>query len=153
MTNVVKKNGNRSSLSPIQKWMDRFWDADHLFGRDWFTDDFFSRKNWLPAVNIKENEKDFEIEVAAPGMDKKDFEVFIQNGILFIKAEKEESMETKEGSYTRKEFSSNQFERSFTLPENVDDQNIEAQYEKGVLMITLKKTDVKKPTPKKIAIK
>ena len=106
----------------------------------------------MPSVNIMENDKFFEIEVAAPGLHKEDFDVRIENGLLTISVEREETKEEKDANYTRKEFSYNTFRRTFTLPENVLEEKIEAKYVNGVLKLMLKKTAVTAPKAKKIAI-
>ena len=124
---------------------------------DFFEDDWMKPRlfkgDWLPAVNVLDNEKDYEIEVAAPGFKKEDFKVEIDNNVLYISAkmEKEEKEENK--NYTRKEFSSKAFTKSFTLPENVMEGKIEAKYTDGVLKIMLKKMKLELPPKKAITIK
>ena len=87
---------------------------------DLFEDDFFKTKTTLPAMNVKEHEDDFEIEFAVPGFSKEDFEVSIENDILYVSAEKSmEDMEDEE-DYTRREFSYSSFNRTFQLPKSVD---------------------------------
>ena len=95
-----------------------------------------------PAVNIKETEKEFEIEIAAPGMTKEDFAVCINNdNELVIALEKKSDKECKEGkvNYLRKEFSYTSYHQSFTLPENIDLDAVKAEMVNGVLDITLPK--------------
>jgi len=120
-------------------WYDNMF--TDLLGTDrLLTNDFFREDNWMPAMNIKENDENFEIDIAAPGFNKKDFEITIENGILHLSAEKREEKEEKEENFTRKEFSYNSFSRSFTLPENVNDEdNINAKYKNGILKLTLTK--------------
>jgi HSP20 family protein len=112
-------------------------------------EDFFNRSlpdNFLqdndtfsPSVNVSETEKEFRLEFAAPGFDKKDFNVNVDRDTLTVSAERENKTENKEGNYTRKEFSYGSFKRMFTLPENVDDENIQAVYENGILNLILPK--------------
>ena len=101
------------------------------------TDRFLFDKLWnnetIPAVNIMENEKGFDIELAAPGLKKNDFKVKLENGMLTISAEKKEEKEEKTNKYTRQEFRYNAFTRSFTLPENAKEDDVQAHYEDGVL--------------------
>jgi HSP20 family protein len=149
MNSLTKPNGNTMVVPTFRNFLDNFWNADPFFTEDFFA----SRNKWLPAVNIKENDNNFEIEVAAPGFNKKDFDVKIENGMLCISAEKEETKEEKEKNYTRKEFSYNSFSRSFSLPENADGKTVDAKYTDGVLTLALKKTAAKKPEVKKIAVK
>ncbi len=112
-----------------------------LLGTDrLLTNDIFMENKWIPAMNIKENDKHFEIDVAAPGFTKKDFEISIENGILHISAENKEEIEEKKDDYTRREFNYNSFSRSFTLPENInEDEKIDATYKHGILKIVLAK--------------
>jgi HSP20 family protein len=139
----------RNTIAPFKNLVDKFWGTDKFYD-----DDFFHFRNqWMPAVNIKDNKNEFDIQVAAPGLEKKDFKVTVDNGILCITAEKETKVEEKEDNYTRQEFNYNSFERSFTLPENVDADHIDAKYDDGILKLRLKKTMVDKPNLKKIAIK
>jgi HSP20 family protein len=127
-------------------------------------DDFFSRDLWnramtnssstnttIPLVNIKEDNENFEVEMAAPGMDKKDFKVELDGNVLTITSEKEIQNEEKDGErYSRREFSYQSFQRSFQLPkEVVDAEKIEAKYENGVLRLLIPKKEEAKPRPPK----
>lgn len=123
-----------------------------LLGTDrLLTNDLLLEDKWIPAMNIKEKKENFEIEVAAPGFDKKDFEVTIENGVLCISAEKKEEKEVKEDEFTRKEFNYNSFSRRFTLPENInEDEKIDAVYKDGILKLVLGKMDMKEIAKKRI---
>ncbi len=118
---------------------------------DWFTTNVPNRDSSLPAVNIKETDTDYIIELAAPGMNKKDFSIEIEDGILVISSEKKEVFEEKEADdgYFRKEFNYQSFQRRFRMPENiVNVEKIEANYKDGILNVRLpkiKKT-IEKPT-------
>lgn len=121
---------------------------------DFFKPDWFGGvDNWnatVPAVNIKDNTENFELELAVPGGKKEDFKVEVDNDILTISSEvKTENKETKE-YYTRKEFSYTSFKRAFTLPETVDGGKINAKYEDGVLRLTLPKKEEALPVPKRL---
>lgn len=135
-----------------------FFDMDDFFdNRGWtrnlMPDTFWNGKRSEPALNIKETDDNFEIELAAPGFAKKDFEVTIEDGCLNIKAEKETSEEEIEDNYTRKEFSYNAFERSLQLPESIKQEAIKAKYNDGILSFNLtKKEEAKKVPPKKVQI-
>lgn len=110
-----------------------------------FDEDLSLRNNWMPAMNVKEHKDDFEIEVAAPGFTKKDFEVSIEDDVLTISAESKKTKEEKEEDYSRREFYYNSFKRSFTLPKSIDlKKKIKANYENGVLMIHLEKLETAK---------
>lgn len=99
----------------------------------------------IPAVNILENADHFIVTLAAPGLKKEDFKIHIEGDQLTISSEKEESSESKEEKYSRKEYNYASFSRSFTLPESIQKDRIEAQYDNGILKLHLpKKEDVKK---------
>ena len=119
-----------------------------------FNEDLFLKNNWMPAMNVKEHKNDFEIEVAAPGFSKKDFEVSIEDNILTISAENKKTKEEKDEDYSRREFYYNSFKRSFTLPKSIDLQKqIKANYNNGVLMIHLEKLEsAKKIEHKKVIV-
>ena len=106
-----------------------------------------------PSVNIIEGKEDFLIEVAAPGLEKKDFTVNINHNLLTIEAKKELKSEASEERFSRREFSYNSFKRSFTLPESIVHENIDAKYENGILHISLPKKEEAKVKPlREIAI-
>lgn len=100
----------------------------------------------VPTANITETPKEYKVELAAPGLERNDFNVEIDNHTLKISAEKEEEKTEKEGEYSRREYSFNSFSRSFTLPDNVKEGNIDAKYENGVLKVSIPKA---KETPVK----
>ena len=115
-------------------------DTDRLL-----TEDLFVKDNWIPAINVKENNDDFEIEVAAPGFSKKDFEVTITDDVLTILAENKKIKDENEEGYSRKEFYYNSFKRSFTLPKSIDfSKKINAKYDNGVLRVHLEKLEILK---------
>ncbi|MEQ5792445.1 Hsp20/alpha crystallin family protein [Muricauda sp. NFXS6] len=126
---------------------DRVWDTNLL------KDSFWNGKTTIPAMNIKETDDDYEIELAAPGFNKKDFKITIENGCLNISAEKSTSEEEKNANYTRREFSHNSFERSLQLPDFIKDDNVNAKYNDGILRFKLvKKEEAKKKKPKVIQV-
>lgn len=138
---LIKKTDWPSLLNgPV---LSDFFDNDRFFDADWL------RKQSVPAVNVKETEKSFEIELAAPGLTKKDFEISVDNGMLTISSEKKEEKEEKEKNYTRKEFSYSSFSRSFTLPENVNEEDVKAYYEDGILKLHVAKKAIGTSKPKK----
>ena len=108
-----------------------------------------------PSVNIVENDDYFDVEVAAPGLKKDDFNIEVNRDNLIISARKEEKTEeTKEGKVTRSEFNYSSFTRSFYLPETVDANAITATYKEGILKLQLpKKEEAKVKAPKTIEIK
>lgn len=124
---------------------------------DFFDDDTFFNKNWfnkLPAANIEETENDFKIELAVPGMKKDDFHIELENGMLNIWCEKEDTKEEMEKNYSRKEFNYTKFNRAFRLPEYLNTEKIDARYKDGILNIMLPKMEeAKRNWHKEIAIK
>ena len=123
---------------------DRFFDGELM---DWNRSNYSSTNSTLPAVNVKEDDNEFLIQVAAPGMAKEDFVVNYDNGNLTISSEhKYENEEKDKGRVTRQEFSYQSFKRAFTVPETiVEADKIAAKYEDGILYLTLPKRDEVKP--------
>lgn len=131
----------------------------NAFKNDPFFTDFFDRRGMLtspfdtngdfdlsPAMNIKEKKKEFEVELAAPGLKKEDFNITLDDGILNISAQKEENKEEEKEGFVNKEFSYNSFSRSISIPENVDEEKeITARYEDGVLKLKLHKKENMEP--------
>lgn len=127
--------------------LDRFFNNDLM---DWNISNFSSTNTSLPAVNVKETTDEFTIEVAAPGMTKKDFNIHFHNNVLTISSEKKNENQEKKENYTRQEFSYQSFQRSFTVADNaVDSDKITAKYADGILVIHLPKREEVKPKPLK----
>lgn len=113
-----------------------------------FDDDFFSSvpasnrlSTHMPAVNIREDEKNYFLELAVPGMDKKDIKINIDEDVLTISSETKNESEDKQDGYTRKEFSYSSFVRNFYIPENVKRENINASYKDGILTVSFPKME------------
>lgn len=141
------KSNNRRRLFPLWRNnnLQNLWDSD-----DFFNTDFFEEDSLMPAVNVKEHDKNFEIEFAAPGFSKEDFEVTVDEGVLNVCGKKEEEVEETEEDYTLREFSYNSFKRSLRLPKSIDtDKNVKAAYQNGILKLTLQKEESAKEKPKK----
>lgn len=109
----------------------------------------------VPAVNVTENKDQYNVSLAAPGLKKEDFKIDIEGNMLNISSEKEEKTEEKDEKFTRKEYSYSSFSRSFTIPEDVKMESIDASYTDGVLNIRLprKEDTAKMTTSKKIEVK
>ncbi len=150
---LTKFNGNFPSL------------IDEFFGRD--MDQIFnfnrSASGWplsrvgsnVPAVNIRENDNQYHLEVAAPGMRKEDFRVVLEDGMLTVSTERKQENEAKDGQgqYTKREFSYHSFSRSFRLPASCEQEHIQARYADGVLHLEIpKKEEVKRKAPRQIQI-
>jgi HSP20 family protein len=121
---------------------------------DLFDDDRFFSSPWLkgqavPAVNVKENEGTYEIELRAPGFNKNEFNVSLQDGLLTISAEKKQESEKNEDKYTRREFNYTSFSRSFSLPQGINDEDVKGSYENGVLKLSIAKKQLPESKPKK----
>ena len=145
---LIKRNGSMFPALP---------GFDDLFTRElfnWGNTNFSTTNSTIPSVNIKETDDTFEVEVAAPGMEKKDFNITLDGTLLTIASQKESNSETKEDSYTRREFSYQSFQRTFELPKQVvDEESINARYENGLLHITIpKREEAKRKAPRMIEI-
>jgi HSP20 family protein len=127
---------------------------DDIFGNDWWSE---SLNNTLmstkPAVNIVESESEYRVELAAPGLEKKDLKIDLNKNVLVISSEKEESNEEQKENYMRREFSYQSFKRSFTLPETVNAEKIKAEHDKGILKVHIpKKPEAVEKGPRQISI-
>lgn len=115
----------------------------------------FNNRNWnntLPPVNIVENEEGFHLEIAAPGRNKEDFKVKVENNQLFISYEEKKPEEVKDVKQIRKEFTITAFQRSFSLNDKVNAEAIQAKYENGILKLLVPKKEETKPQTKEITI-
>lgn len=110
-----------------------------------------SFRTTLPAVNVAETDEAYEVHVAAPGMQKSDFDVNVEDNVLRISAETKYSTDEADddSGYHRREFSYASFERRFSLPDNVDDEQITASYEDGILKLAIPKVDPEEQQPSK----
>lgn len=141
---IVKRDGTRSMLPDL--W-DSFFNRD-VFGWD---SNFANEGQSLPAVNIKENNDNFEVEMAAPGMKKDDFKIQLDGTALTISSEHQDEQKQDEGNYNRREFSYRSFYRTFHLPkEVVDADNIKARYEDGILKLEIPKREEAKQKPPRL---
>jgi len=122
---------------------------NEIFRPDWFGGTENARAA-VPAVNIKENEKDFELELFVPGRVKDDFSIEIDDSVLTISAETKEENKEKKENFTRREFTISSFKRAFTLPDTVATDKIEATYEDGILKFNLPKKEEALPKPKRM---
>ncbi len=141
MTQIMKKKKEKGLMPSLRTELSELFDFTSLFDRPFFPAAF--RANWnrlvVPPTNIKELDKEFLVELAAPGMQKKDFEVDIVDGRLEIKVEKESESKEEEDRYHRHEYSYDAFYRSFDLPANVNPDKISAAYHDGLLTVHLPK--------------
>ncbi len=130
---------------------DQLFDTDMF---DWSNRNYSETNTTVPSVNIKENADAFNVEMAVPGFDKKDFKIALDHNVLTISSEKKVENETKEGErFTRHEYSYQSFSRSFTLPEAANGDKISAKYDNGILNVEIPKREEAKPKPmRQIAI-
>lgn len=122
---------------------------NEIFKPDWFGG-MENMNSSVPAVNIKENEKDFELELAVPGRKKEDFNIEVDNNVLTVSSEVKTENEVNEENFTRREFGFSSFKRAFTLPETIDEDKIKADYVDGILRFTLPKRKEALPKPKRM---
>ena len=124
-----------------------------LFTNLW-ADDFLTaeRAQFVPAVNLSEDDTQYHVELSAPGFDKNDFKIELNDGILSVSGKHQTETEVKEKNFTRKEFNYGSFQRSFSIPEEINHEAIEAKYENGILKIALPKKEESKKPAKEIKI-
>lgn len=137
MALVKFSNGNQNS--GIDPWAGKFFDS--LFNDTFISDRLVSR---VPAVNISETDEAYHIELAVPGLVKSDFKINVDQEVLTISAEQKSEKVDEKKKYSKREYSYTSFTRSFTLPESVDHNSIDASYTDGVLRVAIgKKEDAK----------
>ncbi|MCX7549309.1 Hsp20/alpha crystallin family protein [Xanthomarina sp. F2636L] len=146
---TVPKNGTLSNRNSNGNYLNVSDWLDDIFNRDLpsvFTSNFNTGMS-LPKINIKETADAFMVEMAVPGLKKSDFHIDLDNQVLSISTETKEETEHKEENYTRREFGYSSFKRSFNLPESINDEKINANYENGILSILLPKKEEAKQKP------
>jgi HSP20 family protein len=142
MTNIARFDPFRD-LQTLKERMDRLFD-DTLSRSRGGADDMF-QGTWAPAVDIYEDDESIVLEAELPGMDKKDIQVNVSDGVLTLKGERKFTKETKEENYHRIERAYGTFSRAFTLPQTVDTMKIAATHKDGVLSVRLPKKPEAKP--------
>jgi HSP20 family protein len=143
------------ALAKMNERMPSVFDDFFKPWNEWFDNGgILGRTMNIPAVNIVEHKNEYQVSLAVPGMKKDDFRIDVDGNMLTISSEKEESREDKEKKFTRKEYNYSSFSRTFTLPEEINKEKIEAKYDEGVLKITLpRREEAKKISAKHIAVK
>lgn len=145
MTLVKFNNGLKNNAHPF--FNDVF---DSLLNDSFISDKLVAR---VPAVNIAENDNEFHIELAVPGLKKEDFKINLDKNILTVSAEKKSENGEVSKKFSKREYSYNSFVRSFTLPDSVDHSKIEADYTDGILKLTVAKREEAKFQSREIAVK
>lgn len=120
---------------------------DDIFNND--INQIFDKLSTVPAVNIKEREKDYVIELAAPGMKRENFEIELDNNILTVSSKKKEEKVEEKSNYTKREFNYCEFQRMFTLPETANIEDIKAEYKDGILQLMIAKKPEAQIQPKR----
>ena len=146
MTLVKFNNGHKNNV--VNPW---FTDVFDSLINDSRLNDRFTNK--IPAVNIAETENEFHIELAVPGLKKEDFKISLDKNVLSVSAEKKVENVDESKKYSKREYSYNSFVRSFTLPETADQAKIDAQYNDGVLSLSVAKKEEAKFQSREIAVK
>lgn len=142
---LVKFSGNKSR--GVDGWVNDFFNP--IFNDSFLSDRFIAR---VPAVNVAETSEAYHIEVAAPGLDKGDFKLNIDGEVLTISAEKKTENTNESKKYSKREYSYTSFTRSFTLPESIDHNSIDANYKDGVLQVVIGKKEEAKVASRLIEV-
>lgn len=122
--------------------------TNNFFNNDDVFSNFFEQPSYrTPEVNILENDNEFVVEVAAPGLGKDDFAIVVDQEVLTISSENKNEEKSVNGNYLKKEFYYGNFKRSFGLPETVDSEKINATHENGILNVSIPKKEEAKPKP------
>lgn len=144
---IAKYRPATSFAGPFNELVNEFFgrDISQALGHD-------DLKRTLPGVNILERPTEFELRLLAPGFSKEDLKIRLENEVLTISAERKTENLQEQERYTRREFSSSSFSRSFRLPESVQAEGIKADLVNGVLHVIIPKTQVSKPATREINI-
>lgn len=140
---------NLTRWNPVREFDDLLNRYNRMLGSNWGTEregkDLFARSDWAPAVDIKETAEAFTIDAELPGMSKDDVKVTVHDGVLTIEGERKHEEESTDKKQHRIERFYGSFMRRFTLPENVDENSVKANFKDGLLSLTLQKSEPKEP--------
>ena len=140
----IKKSKNLFPDQTDNFFLDKYFDSDLLN---------FNPRFWkgglTPLANINESKDKYKIDLSVPGLKKEDFKIEVDNGILQVSCEKQEDVKETSENYKRKEFSYSSFSRSFQLPDNINEEGIDAKYDNGILTILIPKKEISMPKQKK----
>ena len=142
---LVPRTDDFLSLFPETRALDRFFEGF------WPSDLFAGEREWAPAFDVAENENEYVIKGEIPGIDSKDLDISLLDGVLTIKGEKKKEREDKEANYHRVERRYGSFYRSFQVPDDVKTEELDASYKDGIITLTLPKTE--KKAARKIEVK
>jgi HSP20 family protein len=152
---LLRRNQNRNDFNQGGEWIENAFQLPDLFDdfitRDFFTPSFSNTGVSTPAVNIIETNEDFRIEMVAPGMKKKDFNIALQDNVLTISYDHEDNREGERHNcqYNTHEYNYHSFARSFSLPDSIETEKIKAMYEDGILTLTIPKKEEARTKPAK----
>ena len=147
--NNLTQNHSRNLLRNFSEQMDRF--LNDPFNTTFPPEMRFADNEWLPAVDIKEEDQRFLVRADLPGMESKDIDVSLENGVLTLSGRRESEVKDEKDGYRRIECAYGEFYRQFTLPDTADANKVTAKYDKGVLEVSIGKSETHKP--KRIAVK
>jgi HSP20 family protein len=139
-----------SEISNLQREMNRMFDSFFRSGAD---EPGLLSGNWMPPVDVAEEENEYIVKVELPGVNKDDVKITLESNILTIRGEKKDEKEIKEKNYHRMERNYGSFQRSFTLPTTVKTDKIDASYKDGILVVTLPKAEESKPKQIEVKVK
>jgi len=142
MTTSLKSN----RVPSWKSMMENFWSPDRFFDKP------SGKEEFMPAVNIRESKNHYKLDVAVPGFKKDNFKITTDNGLLTISAETNKEENEENDNYKRKEFSFASFRRTFSLPDNIEEDHISANYHNGLLEIELKKAGKNQAAKKEIKV-
>lgn len=145
---LIKYDKNRNKRIP--SLFESFFNDEFGVFPDYLTKAHMNRG--FPSVNTKETGEGYKIELAAPGMSKEDFEINLDGGILTVSSNKKFDKKEEDEGYTLREFSYSSFSRSFTMPDDINGDEISAKYENGVLNLEIPKMEIAKKSPKLIEV-
>lgn len=152
---LFKRNIENGGFPAVHSRLSDMFDLDNFLNEPFYRSPMWNGETYskMPATNIEVTDDAYIVELAAPGLKKKDFHVDVDNGTLEISVEKKEEKKEKEQNFTRREYSYKSFYRSFALPESANVDKIKAKYQDGILRVELEKVSTAKEAPiKEIAV-
>lgn len=153
MRSLAKRDGNKPATRNM--FSSFFSDIDRMFENDMFLMPMHLNRfanDTMPAANLRETDKEYAIELAVPGMKRDDFNIEVDEHMLSVSCQREENINEEKDDYTRREYNYSSFSRTFRLPETVVADKIKAQYDNGVLHITVPKAEQKEQRRKRINV-
>jgi len=147
---ITKRKSEPTAIESMRREMDRFFDELTPFSWMRETNGGSRMDVWAPNTDMSEDENEYVIKMDIPGMTKDDIEVNFEDNRITIRGERSEEEKEEKKDYIRKERYKGSFYRSFTIPKTVDEDQIKAKFEEGVLKVNLPKAEVSKPKEVKV---